>query len=572
MVTRDQQKSHRFRQMSIRGQLTVFMACLLVVSLIFLIMMIYTISRRRIDLSLQTAESRTDFISEDLVNYYNRLDRLNQELSTNRDVQLYLRLHHLVQEGALEHQDPMVLKLRQRTLQSIQGYLSTMVTSDPTIKDLAFYDGYSDVLAKTGDINYATITLLKEQGAFSNKPYISSRFQNPYRTSKINGIMLVSPIVNVKQTFEPALNDDQDFLGYLLTWLSTDRLDALLEARRHEDAILVMHTPDGEILAQSSNLTSSVWQELLPLPDEERLTTWHRLEGLGMSFIQTRELVPGAWNLTVIQPSTVHRLNLWLPALFALVLWFGMGSLGVMALRKALSKLSVPVTTIREALAAWKEGRLEDSRTPPMRDPFIPVPDDPDYGSLVILINERLQEQADRARDLKVLQDEMYSTLVQKELAEFYALRQQMSPHFIYNAFEAIRVLAVLNQQDLLAELVVSTAAVFRYQLGSREWWAVTEELAIIDEYMKVMMMRFPKRITWSRESANHTGEIYHLNLYSQIVQVVEMELAKGHAEIEFSLRVHIEQDSVVYELTVKQCDRIEIHYGSVTMRQHPQV
>lgn len=75
---------------------------------------------------------------------------------------------------------------------------------------------------------------------------------------------------------------------------------------------------------------------------------------------------------------------------------------------------------------------------------------------------------------------------------ELKEMQEQMKPHFLYNTLDSIQALAMLGELDKVCEMVDALADFYRRSVSKgREMLSIGEELAIVEDYIKIAKMRF---------------------------------------------------------------------------------
>lgn len=75
---------------------------------------------------------------------------------------------------------------------------------------------------------------------------------------------------------------------------------------------------------------------------------------------------------------------------------------------------------------------------------------------------------------------------------ELNEMQEQMKPHFLYNTLDSIQALAMLGELDKVCEMVEALGDFYRRSVSKgREMLSIGEELIIVDDYIKIMKMRF---------------------------------------------------------------------------------
>ena len=122
-----------------------------------------------------------------------------------------------------------------------------------------------------------------------------------------------------------------------------------------------------------------------------------------------------------------------------------------------------------------------------------PVGND-EIGSLVKSYNHMVVK-------IKSLIEEVYIAGIRQKNAQFLALRTQINPHFLFNTLESIRIKAILNGDDAVADMVKLLAKMFRTVLDSdKKNYKVQDELENIRSYIRLQNIRFDNVITLEEE------------------------------------------------------------------------
>lgn len=87
-------------------------------------------------------------------------------------------------------------------------------------------------------------------------------------------------------------------------------------------------------------------------------------------------------------------------------------------------------------------------------------------GQMNWLVNQRLNQQM-------LLQE-----------AEFRALQEQINPHFIFNILQTMQMMAEMNDQTELADMIAQFGSMVRYNLYASENVPLEEELANVKDYL----------------------------------------------------------------------------------------
>ncbi|WP_428768921.1 histidine kinase [Treponema sp. HNW] len=107
----------------------------------------------------------------------------------------------------------------------------------------------------------------------------------------------------------------------------------------------------------------------------------------------------------------------------------------------------------------------------------------------IIKLHEKLREMSLR---IEQLIDEVAQTERLKTEAELKALRNHISPHFIYNTLDTIKWMAIINKQENIQKMVVAMDKLMRYASDyKKNLIPLEEELDLIKEYVLIQQMRY---------------------------------------------------------------------------------
>ena len=80
--------------------------------------------------------------------------------------------------------------------------------------------------------------------------------------------------------------------------------------------------------------------------------------------------------------------------------------------------------------------------------------------------------------------------------AKYRMLQSQINPHFLYNSLDTIRMMAVLDDKNDIAEALLNLSALFRYHIrNSDKPVTVKEELSQIKNYLSLQQLRLQEKL-----------------------------------------------------------------------------
>ncbi len=97
---------------------------------------------------------------------------------------------------------------------------------------------------------------------------------------------------------------------------------------------------------------------------------------------------------------------------------------------------------------------------------------------------------------LKLFINEAYVSEIKRKQAELGALKSQIRPHYLYNTLEVIRMSAVANDDDQVADMIHALSNQLKYVIDyGEEWVTVRQELDHLSDYFHLINVRFDGRI-----------------------------------------------------------------------------
>lgn len=112
----------------------------------------------------------------------------------------------------------------------------------------------------------------------------------------------------------------------------------------------------------------------------------------------------------------------------------------------------------------------------------------------LLLIAETTNDMLDRLE--KNIYDIYQLELSQKD-ANMRALQAQINPHFMYNILEFLRMYAVMQSQDELADIIYEFSSLLRNNISDERETTLKQELEFCRKYSYLCMVRYPKSIAY---------------------------------------------------------------------------
>ena len=112
----------------------------------------------------------------------------------------------------------------------------------------------------------------------------------------------------------------------------------------------------------------------------------------------------------------------------------------------------------------------------------------------LLLIAETTNDMLDRLE--KNIHDIYQLELSQKD-AHMRALQAQINPHFMYNTLEFIRMYAVMENQNELADIIYEFSSLLRNNISDERETTLKQEVEFCRKYSYLCMVRYPKSIAY---------------------------------------------------------------------------
>lgn len=165
-------------------------------------------------------------------------------------------------------------------------------------------------------------------------------------------------------------------------------------------------------------------------------------------------------------------------------------------------------------------------------------------------IHSHMQESIDRE----------YKAHMKQKDAEIHALQNQINPHFLYNTLDAIRSLALINNDEQVADMTEALSSFFRYSIGEKgHVVTLREELENIDSYLAIQKSRFQSKVSYQVVIEGNREEVLSCQIPKLLLQPIienavyhgiEPKVGPGRIvlrifTIETSLIIHVQDNGI---------------------------
>ncbi|GBG06742.1 two-component sensor histidine kinase [Paenibacillus agaridevorans] len=129
---------------------------------------------------------------------------------------------------------------------------------------------------------------------------------------------------------------------------------------------------------------------------------------------------------------------------------------------------------------------------------------------------------------LKIFINDAYVAEIKQKQAELSALKSQIRPHYLYNTLEVIRMNAVYNDDEEVADMILALSNQLKYVIDyGEDWVSVQEELNHLEDYFYIIRVRYENRIELRLQIADEVRRDYPI-LKLSLQPIVENAIQHG--------------------------------------------
>lgn len=179
------------------------------------------------------------------------------------------------------------------------------------------------------------------------------------------------------------------------------------------------------------------------------------------------------------------------------------------------------------------------------------IPSVLEFKTLSQHINTMLDKSENISREIVYTQQKLYESEICEKEAVFYALQNQINPHFLYNTLECISGIALSYNAVEVMEVMDSLSYIMRYSLNPSLETTVESEIKVLEEYFKIMKIRFPQKFTYNFDFDDN---IWDKNTMRMLFQpIVENSFKHGLVLSErngvIEIKGYQKEDNIIFEI-----------------------
>lgn len=159
--------------------------------------------------------------------------------------------------------------------------------------------------------------------------------------------------------------------------------------------------------------------------------------------------------------------------------------------RKISKNISMPLEELQKVMELVEQGDMEVE---------VRIEREDEIGKLAGSFNHMLC-------NIKELIDKVYITQLGKKEAEFSALQSQINPHFMYNTLETVNMMAILEGNYEISDLLTAFGKILRVNLDQKNNIIfLAQELEYIGNYIKILQMRDHELFTFEIHTSDQAN------------------------------------------------------------------
>lgn len=117
-----------------------------------------------------------------------------------------------------------------------------------------------------------------------------------------------------------------------------------------------------------------------------------------------------------------------------------------------------------------------------------------EIAQIVTAINRMLDLLSQQNEEAVKAQKMLYELKLLQKQTELEGLVAQINPHFLYNTLDCIRSMALVKEQQEIADIILNLVELFRYSTKGYEFVTLGEEIEIVNKYIDILQMRYRNR------------------------------------------------------------------------------
>lgn len=461
-------KKH-FKDLKIRKKLIIsyLMAC--VVPLIITCIIIYSVAARNLEsTSLEFAAVFSSQIVMNIDDFIEEYDRVTKTVLVDNDV-----IYELGNDNNLTVSEKINHQLYLRKI------MMRLITLKPEIRNICLLTNEDQFYQFNGEGTFIDKDILKKQKWLNvimnseDNLVITAVHDRSYCDRNRDGIVLT--------VGRKILNRDGAYAGMLLIDLEPSSLIELNEGfllARNQYNIKISITDSNYDILYDSDVASGrmTWDEAKesdsPLLNEKKQNDY---------IVLTNDTNRSDLKVNVVIPKSSLLFKISKIGYVTSFAIFGCVMVVVTISSIFGEMITKPIGKLQRRMGQVEEGEYKE---------LIQKESDDEIGSLVNSYNRMVLK-------IKSLIEDVYMAEIKQKNARYLALKTQINPHMLYNTMESIRMKALVNGADEVADMIKILAKMFRMTLSESNMPnKLQNEIEYAQNYIRLQNLRFQDTFT----------------------------------------------------------------------------
>lgn len=174
-------------------------------------------------------------------------------------------------------------------------------------------------------------------------------------------------------------------------------------------------------------------------------------------------------------------------------------------------------------------------------------------GAVIVVVLVRIwQVNKERQASISQIKTDNLQLNLALEQQKLHSLRQQLEPHFIFNALNAISALVRTNEQSVALAGINRLSDLLRYALtaSNKDWVSFKDELEFIRDYLALQQLRYGERLEVRIEG--DTPAILHGDCLPLLLQPLienalrhDLDCHEEHSQIHMQFSLNADQVTI---------------------------
>jgi two-component system sensor histidine kinase YesM len=458
-----------FRNFKLRRQIAflIGIAIVLIVMISFLsyINLYYTMKKKAKDYttsSINQLEDNLRIIKKDIKNVGNLI-------AYNRVVQEFLT-----------YDEPLYKVRLNNFIENMFNYIASL---NDSIIDIAIIKKKGSLSSFFLHIDYHDYMKLEEQYKITSKDFTKPMFVTDMENGR-DHLFYIMPIFNI---YDSSYVENK--IGTIIIYFNINDIRSLIKKLAISDKTFFGITDQNDRI-----ITSNLEEEEGNL--FEKYGYYIGSEDR-MPIIQKKYISDLNWNVISIIPTKEVTKELSFFRLLILIIGLIMVVL-LLAIGFVINRnITSPISTMVDSINKIGDEHLKQYITTPIAEEVkgikhqIDLDLEGEIGFIAKNINRMLYKIETITQENIKSQKNLYEMKLHKKQAQISALQSQINPHFLYNTLECMRSIGYVYQVEEIIDISTAMAEIFRYSIKGANFVNISDEIEIIEEYLKIMNIRF---------------------------------------------------------------------------------